>query len=104
SELRACRDIYRSGLIDANKTLSTKTPREILCYYAVEYAVVPRAASLIRASLWHYFEFANIPFDAVQLLFDRHAGCVLFAMREPMATKPAKPAVAGARPQISTIE
>jgi hypothetical protein len=104
SELRACRDVYRAGLVDVNKTLSTKTPHEILCYYAVEYAVVPRAASLIRASLWHYFEFANIPFDAVQLLFDRHAGCVLFAMGEPMATEPGKPAVSGARPQISTIE
>jgi hypothetical protein len=39
SELRACRDVYRTGLVDVNKTLSTKTPRETLCYYAVEYAV-----------------------------------------------------------------
>jgi hypothetical protein len=92
SELRACRDVYRAGLVDVNKTLSTKTARETLCYYAVEYAVVPRAASLIRASLRHYFEFANIPFDAVQLLFDRHAGCILVRMREPMATEGGKPA------------
>ena len=104
SELRACRDVYRLGLVDINKTLSTKTPRETLFYYAVEYAVVPRAVSLIRASLRHYFEFANIPFDAVQLLFDVDAGCVLIPMHEPMATEEKKPAVPGPRPQIATIE
>ena len=104
SELRACRDVYRTGLVDVNKTLSTKTPRETLCYYAVEYAVVPRAASLIRTSLRYYFEFANISFDAVQLLFDRYAGCVLFPMREPIATEEGKPVVPGARPQLTTIE
>jgi hypothetical protein len=104
SELRACRDIYRSGLIDANKTLSIKTPRETLCYYAVEYAVVPRAASLIRASLRHYFEFANIPFDAVQLLFDRHAGCILLPMRQRTMTEERKPTAPGAKTQATTIE
>lgn len=104
SELRACRDVYRTGLVDVNKTLSTKTPPETLCYYAVEYAVVPRAASLIRASLRHYFEFANISFDAVRLLFDAHAGCVLLPMREPMATEGGKRAVPGVWPQITTIE
>src|SRR4029077_6792765 len=100
SELRACRDIYRSGLVDVNKTLSIKTPRETLCYYAVEYAVVPRAASLTRASLSHYFEFANIPFDAVQLLFDRHAGCILLPMREPTATEEGKPGAPSAMTQV----
>jgi hypothetical protein len=104
SELRACRDVYRAGLVDVNKTLSTKTPRETLCYYAVEYAVVPRAASLIRASLSHYFEFANIPFDAVQRLFDRHAGCVLFRMCEPIAAEEGKSAVPDARLQVTTME
>jgi hypothetical protein len=104
SELRACRDVYRTGLVNVNKTLSTKTPRETLCYYAVEYAVVPRAASLIRASLRHYFEFANIPFDVARLLFDRQAGCVLVPLREPMATEEGEPAVPGARSQIATIE
>jgi hypothetical protein len=104
SELRTCRDVYRLGLVDINKTLSTKTPRETLFYYAVEYAVVPRAVSLIRASLSHYFEFANIPFDAVQLLFDVDAGCVLIPMHEPMATEEKKPAVPGPRPQIATME
>ena len=104
SELRACRDVYRTGLVDVNKTLSIKTPRETLCCYAVEYAVVPRAASLIRASLRDYFEFANIRFDAVQLLFDTQAGCVLFPMREPMATEQGKPTVSSARPQVTTIE
>jgi hypothetical protein len=94
----------RTGLVDVNKTLSTKTPRETLCYYAVGYAVVPRAALLIRGSLRHYFEFANIPFDAVQLLFDRNAGCVLLPMWGPMATEEEKPAVPGARPQVTTIE
>jgi hypothetical protein len=74
SELRACRDIYRAGLFDVNKNLSIKTPIETLCYYAVEYAVAPRAASLIRATLQHYFEFAKISFDTVQLLFDRYSG------------------------------
>jgi hypothetical protein len=104
SELRACRDVYRTGLVEVNKTLSTKTPRETLCYYAVEYAVVPRAASLIRASLRQYFEFANIPFDAVQLLFDTQAGSVLIPMTERMATEGVKPAVPGARAQVTTKE
>jgi len=104
SALRACRDVYRTGLVDMNKTLSNKTARETLCYYAVEYAVVPRAASLIRASLSHYFEFADIPFDAVQLLFDTRAGCVLVPVRERMAAEEGKPAVSGARPQVATIE
>jgi hypothetical protein len=103
-ELRACRDVYRTGLVDVNKTLSTRTPRETLCFYAVEYAVVPRAASLIRASLGHYFEFAGIPFDVVQLLFDRHAGCILFRGQEPTATEERKPASAGERPSVTTIE
>jgi hypothetical protein len=62
SELRACRDVYRTGLVAVNKTLSIKTPSETLCYYAVEYAVVPRAASLIRVSLKLYFEFCEHPF------------------------------------------
>jgi hypothetical protein len=104
SELRACRDVYRTGLVDVNKTLSTKTPRETLCFYAVEYAVVPRAAALIRASLRHYFEYANIPFEAVQPLFDRHAGCVLFPTREPIATEHGKPAGPGTRPRVTVIE
>ena len=92
SELRACRDVYRAGLVDINRTLSTKTPRETLCYYAVEYAVVPRAAELIRASLRHYFEFANIPFDAVQPLFDTLAGQVLVPLggTRPTTIEPAK--------------
>jgi len=104
SQLRACRDVYRAGLVDVNKALSIKTSRETLCYYAVEYAVVPRAASLVRASLWCYFEFANIPFDAVQLLFDRYAGSVLLPMRGPVATEEGKPAVPGTRPQVTTLE
>ena len=103
SELRAYRDVYRTGLVDVNKTLSIKTPRETLCYYAVEYAVVPRAALLIRANLRHYFEFANIPFDAAQLLFDTQAGCVLFPTPEPMATRERKSMVSSARPQVTTI-
>lgn len=104
SELRACRDVYREGLIDVNKTLSTKTPRETLCYYAVEYAVVPRAASLIRSTLRRYFEFSDIPFDAVQLLFDTSAGSILFPMSEPMATDAGRPAVSGTRPRVTTVE
>jgi hypothetical protein len=104
SELRAWRDVYRTGLIDVNKSLSIKTPRETLCYYAVEYAVVPRAVSLIRASLGHYFEFASIPFDSVRRLFDTQAGCVLLPVHETMASEGGKASVSSSTPRVTTIE
>jgi hypothetical protein len=104
SELRACRDVYRTGLVDVNRTLSIKIPRETLYYYAVEYAVVPRAVSLIRARLANYFKFASIPFDAVQLLFDTQAGCVLFPLHETMASEEEKSAVSSSTSRVTTIQ
>lgn len=64
-QLRVCRDVYRRGLDAIKKDTQLNRHR-----YAVEYAVAPRAAHLLRCALEDYFSRAKVSFASMQLLFD----------------------------------